>query len=169
MKKICFAIIAMCLLLLQMSCSKKVECGYNDPQITSSSSEIAYMESYFTSNGITDVTLHSSGIYYKINNQGNGAQPNQCSTILVNYSAYRFGYGNAFDSFSDPAGIPFVLGNLILGVRKIMPLIKAGGSVTMYIPPSMAYGNEDIYNQSGTLILPANSYIKFDMSLIAVQ
>jgi len=155
-------------IFLFASCTK-VECGFNDPQITSSSSEIAYMQSYFAANGINDVTLHPSGIYYKINNPGTGAQPNLCSTIVVNYSAYRFGYGNPFNSYTDPAGIPFVLGNLIVGVKKIMPLLKAGGAVTMYIPPSMAYGNEDQYDQNGNLLLPANSYIKFDMSLIAVQ
>lgn len=166
--KIKWILCLLCMSIFFSSC-KKVECGFIDAQITSSSSEIAYMQSYFAANGINDVTLHPSGIYYKITNPGTGAQPDLCSAIVVNYSAYRFGYGNPFDSYTDPAGTSFVLGNLIVGVKKIMPLVKAGGSVTMYIPPSMAYGNEDIYNQSGALVLPANSYIKFDMSLIAVQ
>jgi FKBP-type peptidyl-prolyl cis-trans isomerase FkpA len=50
-----------------------------------------------------------------------------------------------------------------------MPLVKAGGSITMYIPPSLAYGNNDQRDQLGNIILPANSYIKFEMSLKAVQ
>jgi FKBP-type peptidyl-prolyl cis-trans isomerase len=107
-------------------------------------------------------------VFYKITSEGTGVNPTLCSNILVNYSAYRFGYGNAFDSFLDPEGIPFVLGRLIVGVQKVMPLVKAGGSITMYIPPSLAYGSEAQRDQLGNIILPANSYIRFDMSLKAV-
>jgi FKBP-type peptidyl-prolyl cis-trans isomerase len=150
------------------SCVKN-QCGYLDTNITASTSEITYMQSYFAANNIDSVIQDPSGVYYKINNTGTGSKPNLCSAMLVNYSAYRFGYGNAFDSYTDPNGISFVLGSLIVGVQKTMPKIKPGGSITMYIPPSLAYGNNDIRDGNGNVILPANSYIKFDMSLIAVQ
>jgi len=39
----------------------------------------------------------------------------------------------------------------------------------MYIPPSLAYGVNEQRDQLGNIILPANSYIKFEMSLKAVQ
>jgi len=58
---------------------------------------------------------------------------------------------------------------LIIGVQKVMPLVKAGGSITMYIPPSLAYGVNEQRDGFGNIILPANSYIKFEMSLKAVQ
>jgi FKBP-type peptidyl-prolyl cis-trans isomerase len=150
------------------SCFKD-QCGYLDQQYVASSSEIAYMDNFFATNNITDLTQHSSGVYYKITSEGTGGNPNLCSNILVNYSAFRLGYGNAFDSYLEPQGIPFVLGQLIVGVQKVMPLVKAGGSITMYIPPSLAYGSEAQKDQLGNIILPANSYIRFDMSLKAVQ
>ena len=151
------------------SCFKEVECGYRDQQYVASSSEIAYMQTFFTNNNITDLTQHSSGVFYKITSVGTGANPDLCSAMLVNYSAYKFGAGNAFDSFLDDAGISFTLGTLIIGVQKVMPLVKAGGSITMYIPPSLAYGVNEQRDGLGNLILPANSYIKFEMSLKAVQ
>lgn len=150
------------------SCFKEQQCGYIEQQYVASTSEIAYMESFFTTNNITGLTQHSSGVFYKITSEGTGVNPTLCSNILVNYSAYRFGYGNAFDGFLDPEGIPFVLGRLIVGVQKVMPLVKAGGSITMYIPPSLAYGSEAQRDQLGNIILPANSYIRFDMSLKAI-
>jgi FKBP-type peptidyl-prolyl cis-trans isomerase FkpA len=150
------------------SCFKD-QCGYLDQQYVASSSEIAYMDNFFTTNSITGLTQHSSGVYYKITSEGTGSSPNLCSNMLVNYSAYRFGYGNPFDSYLEPQGIPFILGQLIVGVQKVMPLVKAGGSITMYIPPSLAYGSEAQKDQLGNIILPANSYIRFDMALKAVQ
>jgi len=149
------------------SCVKN-QCGYLDTNITASSSEIAYIQSFLAANNITDYDS-TNGVYYKVNNTGTGSTPNLCSAMLVNYSAFRFGYANAFDSYTEPNGISFVLGSLIVGVQKTMPKIKSGGSITMFIPPSLAYGNNDIRDANGNVILPANSYIKFDMSLFAVQ
>jgi len=150
------------------SCVKN-QCGYLDTNITASSSEIAYIQSFLAANNIDSVTQDPSGVYYKINDTGRGSTPNLCSAMLVNYSAFRFGYANAFDSYTDPNGISFVLGSLIVGVQKAMPKIKSGGSITMYVPPSLAYGNNDIRDANGNVILPANSYIRFVMTLLAVQ
>ncbi len=163
------AILLLMFFSLSFTSCFKDQCGYLDQQYTASSSEIAYMENFFTTNNITDLVQHSSGVFYKITSEGTGPNPNLCSNMLVNYSAYRFGYGNAFDSYLDPQGIPFILGQLIVGVQKVMPLVKEGGSITMYIPPSLAYGNEAQRDQLGNIILPSNSYIKFEMSLKAVQ
>ena len=155
---------------LLTSCFKD-QCPYLDTSITASSSEIAYMQTYFATNNITDVTQHPSGVFYTIDTAttGSGPTPNLCSTILVRYDAFRLGYGNAFDSYNDPNGISFVLGSLIVGVQKTMPLINSGRTITLYIPPSLAYGNNDIRDANGDVILPANSYIRFVMTLIAVQ
>jgi FKBP-type peptidyl-prolyl cis-trans isomerase FkpA len=151
-----------------LSSCVKDQCGYVDKQIVANDTEIAYMQNYFTTNNITNLTQHPSGVFYTITNPGTGASPNLCSSILVNYEAYRFGYASSFNSYTDPAGIGFVLGSLITGVQKVTPLLKAGGQITMYIPPSLAYGFEPQSDQNGTVILPANSYIKFVMSLIDV-
>jgi FKBP-type peptidyl-prolyl cis-trans isomerase FkpA len=61
------------------------------------------------------------------------------------------------------------LGQLIIGWQKGLPLIKSGGSITLFIPPSLGYGNQDIRNSSGAVIIPANSNLKFTIDLVSVQ
>lgn len=163
------SLLLICFSALVLSSCVKDQCRYTDSNITASTSEDAYMLNYFNINNITGLTKHQSGVYYKIDNPGTGATPGLCNTVVLNYNAYRFGFGNTFDSYTDPAGIAFVLGNLIIGVKKLVPSIKAGGAITLYIPPSLAYGNEDIKDGNGTVILPANSYIKFQLSLLGVR
>lgn len=153
---------------LLSSCIKD-QCRYIDQTITANNTEIAYIQSFLAGSNITNALQHPSGVFYTIDTLGAGLSPNLCSTILVTYDAYRFGYGNAFDSYNEPGGIPFVLGTLITGVQKVLPLIKQGGQITMYIPPSLAYGNQPQRDQLGNIILPANSYIKFRMSLVFVS
>jgi FKBP-type peptidyl-prolyl cis-trans isomerase FkpA len=169
MNRICAVVITIAISVVFSSCFKDKGCPYVDQQYTASSSEVAYLQNYFTAQNITDLTQHSSGVFYKINQQGNGPAPGLCSTMLVTYYAYRLGYTNSFDQYTDSTGIPFVLGTLITGIQKVMPVIKAGSSVTMYIPPSLAYGGQDQRDQLGNIVLPSNSYIRFDMHLKSVQ
>ena len=164
-----FYLASISLLIFATSCKKDISCGISNPTVVATSNEISYMQNYFSINNITGLTQDPSGVFYKIDTAGTGTTPTLCSYILVNYNAYRFGYGNPFDSNSDPNGISFLLGNLILGVRKVVPLVKSGSQVTMYIPPSLAYGSDIIRDQSGNVILPANSYIKFEMTLMGVN
>lgn len=166
MKKYFFLILALPLFL--GSCVKD-ECSFPETSIVASSSEIASIQAYLASISAT-ATQHSSGVFYTINTPGSGnGVGSLCNTIVVTYNAYKFGSGTPFNSYSDPAGIAFVLGTLITGVQKVMPLVKPGGSITMYIPPSLAYGNQPQRDANGAIILPANSYIKFEMSLLGIR
>lgn len=144
-------------------------CTLSESPNVASASETAFIQNYLTTTGSTDFIMHPSGVYYKITNQGTGNNPNLCSTVLVKYDAYRMGFTSTFDSNQSASGIPFTLGSLIVGVQKVLQLVKAGGTVTMYIPPSLGYGSQDIRDPNGNTILPGNSYLKFDFSLIAVQ
>ena len=151
------------------SCVKvKNVCKYTDTNVVAPSSEIESLQAYFASNGITNAVQHPSGFFYTINNPGTGATASLCNTVVMDYKVYQLGKSTPFDHYDDPAGISFLLGDLIEGVKKATPFIKAEGSITIYIPPSLGYGNSVQKDQNGNVILPANSYLKFDMSLIAV-
>ena len=149
-------------------CVKGSVCGYKDQNVSASAAEIAYLQQYFASAGITNVTQHSSGVFYTVNTPGTGLTPNLCSNVTVNYSAYRLGVATSFNSYTDPNGIRLLLGQLIVGIQKTLPQIKEGGSITMYIPPSLGYGSSVQQDANGTIILPANSYLKFDMNILSV-
>lgn len=152
------------------SCVKGTNnCTIAESTSVATATELSFIQNYLGTIGANDYTQHPSGVFYKITNPGNGYNPNLCSTVLVKYDAYRLGFTTTFDSNQIPSGVPFTLGSLIVGVQKVLPLVKAGGAVTMYIPPSLGYGSQDIRDPNGNVILPANSYLKFDFTVVGVQ
>ncbi len=161
MKKIFLAITV--LTTLFFSCGKKdTVCNYNDSAVTASTSETANVQAYLTANNIT-ATQHSSGFFYKITQVGTGqAVVNLCSNITIKYVG-KLTNGTIFDQ--SPAGETrtFTLGQLIVGWQKGIPLISSGGKITLYIPPSLGYGNSPV----GTI--PANSILIFDIELVSVS
>lgn len=162
-----FLVIAVAVLL--MSCMKvKQNCSFTDSAAVADTSEINYLKNYFVAKNITNAIQHPSGAFYIIKSVGTGINPELCNTIAINYTAYQLNYAVAFDSYSGADGVPFKLGNLIVGVQKITPLIKSGGSVTMYIPPSLAYKDQVLKDKNNEVVLSANSYIRFDMTLKSV-
>ena len=157
--------------LMAVSCMKiNNSCSYKESTVVADTAQVNYIQRYFSTNNITNMQLHPCGAFYKINNAGTGGLNTiLCSRVYFNYAVYKMGYSIAFDSHSSTQGISFLLGELIAGVQKLAPLIQPGGSITMYIPPSLAYGSQVLKDQNGNVILPANSYLRFEMSLIAVQ
>ena len=151
------------LALICISCSKNDEaCNLNDSNITAAASEITNVQAYLTSNGIS-ATLHPSGFFYKITQAGTGnAVVNLCSNIAIKYSG-KLTNGTVFDF--TPAGETrtFILGKLIVGWQKGIPLISSGGKISLYIPPSLGYGSVAV----GTI--PANSILIFDIELVGVS
>ena len=153
----------LCLLavaILSGSCLKKSDgCPYSEANITASTAEEATITGYLSGNGLT-ATRHSSGMYYSIVQQGSSTTANLCSSLLVNYSG-KLSNGSVFDSKNDAM---FVLGAVIEGWKKGIPLIQKGGQIRLYIPPSLGYGNADVKNGS-TVVIPANSMLIFDITL----
>ena len=149
------------------SCKKDAAtCAYQPPTEVATSAEISYLQNYLSTNSIAAIQ-HPSGVYYVITNPGTGSSPSVCSVIQVDYAGYLLN-GTRFD-FTNP-GTPakFTLGGLIKGWQAVLPLLKKGGTITLYIPPSLAYGNNDIRDQNGSIVIPANSYLKFTIGLADV-
>ncbi len=166
-----FLFILIFLSLIAGSCMKiNNTCSYKESTAVADTAQINNIQRYFSANNITNMQQHPCGAFYKINSLGTGGlNPILCSRVYFNYAVYKMGYSIAFDSHSSSQGISFMLGDLIAGVQKLAPLIQSGGSITMYIPPTLAYGSQVLKDQNGAVILPANSYLRFEMSLIAIQ
>jgi FKBP-type peptidyl-prolyl cis-trans isomerase FkpA len=153
--------------ILLVSCLKKDNgCSYSDPSATSSASEQQDLKAYLDSIG-TVATLSPKGFYYRVESMGEGKTAGQCSQITVAYKGWLTN-GSSFDQQSS---IGFTsLGSLIEGWREGIPLIKEGGQIRLYIPPSLGYGAKGITdNNTGNIVVPPNSIIIFDITLIAVQ
>src|ERR1700741_1553406 len=81
-----------------------------------------------------------SGLYYVITTPGTGAQPNESSTVTVNYKGY-LANSTVFDQ-SVSTGLTFNLGSVIKGWQEGIPLFKKGGKGILLIPSALGYGNQ---------------------------
>jgi len=150
------------------SCTKSAKCGFTDSNASASAAEITHIQDYLATNSIA-ATQHPSGFFYSIDNPGSGNTATICSNITVNYTGTLLSTGVVVDSNNAGAGVSFVLGQLIVAWQKALPLIKSGGSITLYVPPSLGYESADVRNEYGVVVIPANSYLKFSIHLLDVQ
>ena len=146
------------------SCSKTVEpatCNsdYNDCAATAPQYEIDSVAKYLSDHGILDTMRHCSGLFYKIDTLGTGKTPNICSKITIKYK----GYLKDSTVFDQSNNLTYLLGQFILGFKNGIPLIKEGGSIHLYVPPSLAYGSQALDR------IPSNSMLIFDVTLISVE
>ena len=158
-----YLLFVLCVSLISISCLKSGErtCAYPQNSITAPQAEQDSLKAYLDSNHIQAVH-HPAGFYYKITNPGTGTDTMLlCSEILIDYSG-KFKNGQQFDSGTD---VYFVLGALIEGWKKGLPLIKKGGEITLYIPPSLGYGSQDYVNSNNVVLIPKNSTLIFDIKL----
>jgi FKBP-type peptidyl-prolyl cis-trans isomerase FkpA len=151
-----------------MGCKKdnaNTDCTQLAPVTIAPAAEKAYLENYLAANSITNAT-EKNGMFYVITTQGTGTSPNLCSNISIDYVGkimLATSDGTQFDA-SQP-GQPFSsqLYRLIDGWKLILPLMKSGSTATLYIPPSLGYG------VSGQGSIPGGAYLKFQITLRAVQ
>jgi len=160
-----FAVMALAVVFV--SCKKESnDCPYPESPKVAPTSEVMSLQSYVSANDPTAVQ-HPSGFFYKITNAGTGSvTPGLCSTVTVKYTG-TLTNGSKFDE--NLTGVSFSLSQLIIGWQKGIPLVKSGGSITLYIPPSLGYGSQDVKNASGAVVIPANSNLVFTIQLVNVQ
>jgi FKBP-type peptidyl-prolyl cis-trans isomerase FkpA len=162
MKKILIGSLA--LLFLLNSCSKSSNapscnssydsCAVRVPQV-----EIDTVRNYLSAQGITDTVETCSGMFYKIDTPGTGKTPGVCSTITIKYKG-QLTNGTVFEQSNS---LTYILGQFIAGFKNGIPLIKEGGTIHLYIPPSLAYGSRAVGS------IPSNSMLIFEVSLLSVQ
>lgn len=160
-----FAVLSTVVLL--SSCSKKIDvCNYDPCLNPAPAGEISQVESYLASASITTATRHCSGMYYIIDVSGSGTvTPTICSGISVKYKG-QLTNGTIIDQATSP--VSFQLGNLVESWKKGIPLIRAGGKIRLFCPPSLAYGSQPIRDAAGNIVIPANSILVFEIELNGV-
>ena len=122
---------------------------------------IANLKAWLDGNSLT-YTQHASGIFYQIVAPGTGANPVVCSNVTVKYIGRLTTSSTPVDK--NTTGVPFKLGQLITGWQIGIPLVQKGGSIILYIPPSLGYGSAG----AGASI-PPNSNLVFSIDLMDVQ
>ena len=109
------------------------------------------------------VTL-SDGLQYKMLTEGTGAQPTDSSIVSVNYAG-RLINGTEFDS-SYKRGEPttFPVAGVIPGWTEALKLMRAGSTWELYIPASLAYGDQGVPPTIGP-----NETLIFKVELLEVK
>jgi len=121
-------------------------------------SETNDLREYLESNGI-QAELHEKGFYYILHDPGTGAQPDGCSQIRVNY----IGKQTNGDIFDQGQKSQFQLGGLVPGWQAGVPLMRANGKITLYLPPYLGYGSK------GSNSIPPNAILIFSIDLLEVN
>ncbi len=155
-------------ILFMTSCKKKdTSCSYKDSSTIAPAAEIQQLQDSLAKYGIA-ANSHPSGIYYKINNPGSDPFiSNLCTVVALTYKG-KFFNGQVFDSTVAGQVANFQLGQLIVGWQKGVPLIKKGGDIDLYIPPTLAYGPNPV-PRTGPVVIPGNSYLVFNIHIVDIQ
>jgi peptidylprolyl isomerase len=112
----------------------------------------------------------ASGLRYIIQKEGSGAKPLAGKTVRVAYKGMLLS-GQVFDS-SDVQGRPLEFqtgaGRIIPGWEETVMDMKLGEKRLVVIPPELAYGDQAMVN-NGVVIIPANSFLVFEMELLGIR
>lgn len=168
MKNKIFRLLILAFLFTAAGCFKNLDeqkCEYDPCSFKAPSGEVTALREYLASKNIT-ATEHCSGLFYVIENPGTGKTPEACSAVSANYKGMLTD-GSVFDQSTTPA--TFSLSGVIRGWTNGVPLIKQGGRIILYIPPSLGYGAQEVRDGSGVVRIPANSNLVFEVDLVAVQ
>jgi peptidylprolyl isomerase len=125
--------------------------------------DMVTIEAHLKEQGISNFKKTENGLYYTVNQQGEGAEVKSGMQVSVHYTGTLLD-GKKFDSSRD-RGQPFSFvigqGRVIKGWDQGIPLFNVGGSGTLYIPSELAYGSQEI-----TGVIPANSCLKFEIEVV---
>ncbi|MDE2303819.1 MAG: FKBP-type peptidyl-prolyl cis-trans isomerase [Sphingomonadales bacterium] len=96
---------------------------------------------------------------------GSGASPTDDDVALVNYVG-SLRDGRVFDR-GDKVAMP--INGVIPGFAKGLKQMKPGGSYRLEIPASLAYGADTKRDATGQVVIPANSDLIFDVTLVGAM
>src|SRR3989441_4137784 len=110
------------------------------------------------------VKTTASGLQYKVEKEGTGAQPKPTDMVTVNYRGTLID-GTEFDS-SYKRGQPatFPVNGVIKGWTEALQLMKVGSKYQLWIPSNLAYGERSVSPDIGP-----NSTLVFEVELIDVK
>ncbi len=141
--------------------------------------EAKIIEDFLIENGI-EAQSTEEGLYYVITQEGNGEQPVNGNTVVVNYTGQLLD-GTMFDSSIEEDakaggvyregrnyGTPFDFllgqGRVIKGWDIGIALLSKGAKATLYIPSALGYGA-----RGAGANIPPNSVLMFDVELVDIK
>lgn len=113
----------------------------------------------------------TDGLEYVVIKPGTGGTIAATSTVAVEYSGWVKETGKKFDSSYDHGGQTFPVtlgqGQVIPGWDKGLVGMKIGETRRLIIGPALAYGKNDQKDQKGSVVIPGNSTLIFDITAVS--
>ncbi len=106
-----------------------------------------------------------SGLRYEILKAGTGAVPKVGQMVSIHYTGTLVS-GQVFDSSIErgqPVDMMLQPGQLIAGMVEGLQKIAVGGKIKLYIPPSLAYGDE------GSQAIPPGATLIFEVEVLGAK
>jgi FKBP-type peptidyl-prolyl cis-trans isomerase FkpA len=167
MRNVYLVLCAVAIWVFSASCNsgETLGCTFNAGSTVAPATEVASIETYIASQGLTGYTKADGGFYYKIEIAGDSKKPSLCDRTTVAYEG-KLTNGNKFDNSNSAS---FQIGATIEGWKRGMPLIGKGGKIKLIIPPSLGYGDQSVPDRNGGISIPANSILLFEVSILDIQ
>ena len=118
----------------------------------------AFMKAVKEKEGVMSL---DSGLAYEILTEGTGAHPAASDRVRVNYTGALID-GTIFDSTNDRGPYETVLDAVIPGWTEGVPMNKVGGTIRLYVPPHLGYGDR------GSGQIPPGATLVFDVELLEI-
>lgn len=117
----------------------------------------------------TQIVTTASGLQYADITVGTGNTAEVGKAVQVHYTGW-LSTGKGFDTTQGLSPASFVVGDtrLIAGFNEGLVGMKVGGKRRLIIPPALAYGNNAVPDDRGNVVIPPNSTLIFDITLLAV-
>ncbi|MDA7803910.1 FKBP-type peptidyl-prolyl cis-trans isomerase [Crocinitomix sp.] len=146
--------------------SRKIELSAARKEVGNYYSEMNKImgESFLANNAKNpSVNTTESGLQYEVITEGTGRMPNLTDTCIVHYTG-RFIDGRVFET-TIPSQQPaqFTLMGVIEGWQEGLMLMKEGGSMRLFLPYQLAYG------ENGSGPIEPYSTLVFDIELLRVN
>lgn len=109
------------------------------------------------------VEVLPSGLQYKILKIGKGSLPSRTDSVTIHYRA-MYTDRTTFDMSYDSGPVGIRLNHVVKGLSEGIQLMREGAIYEFYIPPALAYGNENYMD-----MIPAGSTIIYSVELVEIH
>src|SRR5690554_379991 len=150
----------------------------NASQKEQTDKDIKLLEDYISDNNL-NATKTESGLFYVIEEEGDGPEVEQGNTVAVNYTGYVLD-GTVFDTSIEEVarenntfmeGRPYEPIEFQVGAGRVIPgwdeglqYLKKGSKAKLLIPSTLAYGD-----RQASEVIKANSVLVFDVEVTDVK
>ena len=108
-----------------------------------------------------------SGLVSVVTTPGSGPSPSAANRVAVRYVG-RFADGSVFDQSPEGETVEFGVSGVVPGFSEAIQAMTVGETRTIWLPPSLAYGERGAPGPGGRGGIPPNTALEFDLTLVSI-